>query len=360
MPKVLAMFLGKKRALGGCEIYRTTMPFYYLQAKHPHWTASWGFYEEMWLEAQKDIYYWNRIVKEYDIFVFPRVFFKDEKEAENFQQLVDNCHKANKRVVYEVDDDMTNEDRHVVDGDAISVAKTCDAITVTTPYLAQLMESRTGKKAYVLPNMVAPELWFEKPKPREWMADKLVIGLTGSATHKADWEVLKDVMPKIVENDKVHFLVMGYHPDYFDDLPNTSHFPGVDYSRYAHIIRSCDLILAPVNNDPFNLGKSSVKIIEGMGARRSVAPHNDGGAACLASNHPIYQPAIQHEKTGLLVDHTPEAWQSALERVIHDDPFRNSLQVNGHAWVQKTHDISKKSAMWGNAYSAILAKNTPV
>lgn len=354
VPNIIAIFPGLKRELGGCEIYRTTMPFHYLQEKIPKWRTSWSFIEDiLYMSKEYGSTVLREMVWKYDIFVFPRIYFKDQNSYEVFEGLIYGLHQLGKRAIYEVDDDMTNQYRQVVDGDAIASASLCDTITVSTPHLSDLMHQKTGKPTYVLPNMFSPDVWHKPRTGTFRYQDKIVLGLTGSTTHKDDWEVLGQVLPDLMHNDKLHLIIMGYHPDYLTDLPNTTYLPGVTYERYAQVIQSCDIILAPVNNDPFNLSKSPIKCIEGMAARRLVN-NRPSGAACIASDHPIYRLSITNEKNGLLVDHTPQGWSSGLTRLIEDVELRHHLQYEGHRWVDRHHNIEKQISLWSNAYGAAL------
>lgn len=359
MPNVLAIFPGKRHPLGGCEIYRTSMPFFYLEKKYQDWKTSWAFYEDLWIEAyQTGPVFWKNLALNFDLFVFPRMYFKNEQAFSVFTGLVDSLHQLGKKVVYEVDDDMSNHYRNVVSGDAIGCMRLCDAVTVTTPMLKESMSHFTEKPIYVLPNMIAPETWLEPSTGTFLYEDKVVIGLSGSSTHYEDWKVLETVLPKILQDPNVHLLLMGFHPDYLADLPNTSYVPGVSYDQYAQVIQCCDIILCSINNDPFNLGKSPIKAIEGQSARRFLNGR-PAGAACIASNHPVYQLAIQNDKTGLLVDPTPDDWLHAIDQLIYDTEKRQRLQVDGHSWVLKHHDISKTVSFWDHAYKAILRKPIP-
>lgn len=353
MPNVLAIFAGGRQELGGCEIYRTTLPFHYLEKDHPEWKTSWLFVEDMREYRNKDPQFFNKLAMSYDLFVYPRAYFTDEEQLDRFEELIDKLHQVDKKLIYEVDDDMTNEHRVVVEGDVIGTAARCDAITVSTSYLGNLMTERTGKKSYVLPNMIGPDIWYAESKGQFLLGDKLILGLTGSGTHREDWFVLKDVLPQILQDSNVHLILMGYHPDYLEGLPNTTYLPGLPYGKYSQIIQKCDIILAPLNNDPFNLSKSPIKVLEGMAARR-ILQNDYAGAACIATDHPVYQSSIQNGKTGLLVNHTADAWLEGLDRLIYDTNLRHSIQFKGHKWVGRHHDISTKSQLWANAYRAIL------
>jgi glycosyltransferase involved in cell wall biosynthesis len=298
------------------------------------------------------------LIQQYDLFIFPRMQVRDgDKGVEFTNEFFNVIRELGKKVVYEVDDDYTNRHRVVTSNESIKVAALADAITVTTPYLKRLMESETGKPAYVLPNCVSPEQWFQgkanvrKPEFR----DKLVIGLTGSPTHENDWKVLETVMPDILARfPNVVLMNVGYTPEYLTGLPQARYVPPLKYDLYCQIIRGCDIILAPVDpTDGFNLGKSPIKAVEGMAATRMV-DNRPAGAAVIATNNPIYQIAIRNNKNGLLVDHTPQAWSEALRELIENTQKRKSFQFAGNKYAKHAYDISKEWVRWDRAYRQIL------
>lgn len=353
MPSIISIFSGPKRELGACEIYRASLPLYHL-GQHK-WTAGWTWFQDLKEGGGKALY---DLIQNFDMFHFPRMQVKGDDGLKWTEEFFQTIRGLGKKVIYEIDDDYTNVYRFVTDAHSIEVAALADAVTVTTPYLAKLMRERTGLPVYILPNCLAPEQWFEgkgnmrKPEFR----DKLVIGLTGSPTHEQDWRVLETVIPKIVNDySNVMFMNMGYTPDYLENLPNTQYVPPLSYDLYCQMIRGCDIILAPVDpNDGFNMGKSPIKAVEGMGAVRMV-DNRPAGAAVIATNNPVYQLAIRHNKTGLLVQHTPEAWENALRILIEDSSKRKQFQFSGLKYAKQAYDISKEWTRWDRAYRTILA-----
>ncbi len=357
--RVMCIYMGQpKRTAGACEIYRGNMPLAYL-GNQVAWKTEWDYFGNIWTQyAAYGLMVFIDLIQSHDIFVLPRVYAVDEEAAVGLAAFFALLRDFNKRVIYETDDDYTNEHRVVVNGDAINVASWTDAITVTTPFLADLMRKRTGRPVYVLPNCIDPALWKagEPPARAEHLQGKVIIGLTGSTTHYGDWIVLKDVLKPLLEsNPHAHLIVMGFHPDYLNDLPQTTYLPGLDYLRYTQVIRTCDVILAPVDPaDIFNKGKSPIKAVEGMGAKRTLENRFPAGAAVIATNNPIYQLAVKNGETGLLVEHTPQAWQEGLQALLTNAELRRKLQMKGYAWVYKHHDISREWAQWAKAYRRVL------
>lgn len=357
MPSVACIYMGKSRKPGACEIYRGNQPLYYLEQQSEDWRVQWLFFSDLWenyLKSGADIFI--DLISRNDLFVFPRIFIADEKMKGALAILFSMLRKAGKRIIYETDDDYTNQDRHVVPGDAITPASWADAITVTTPYLGKTMQRLTKRPYYVLPNCVDPTVWADGDAIYQPdLEGNVVVGLTGSSTHKHDWYVLKNVIPALLDRfPTMHFVLMGFHPEYLKGLPNTSYVNAASYIPYSHIVRSCDIILAPVNDDLFNLGKSPIKAVEGMAAQRRLPNGRYGGAAVIATDNPIYRLAVKHEKTGLLTPHTEDGWQSAIELLLSDTEYRLKLQENAHRHAYKKFDASKQWKLWDKAYRKVL------
>lgn len=349
MPKVLALLSGNIKALGGCEIYRVSLPLHFL-SKDPNWEVSW-------LPAsQVTILELQRMAASHDIFVLPRYFAPVSQVMDGVKAFVRLVHRNGGKVIYETDDDYTNKHRKVHGGGetAMAIAGMCDAITVTTPHLRKVMKS-IDKPTHVLPNHVDCEAWASAADiPRK--VEGLVIGLTGSTTHHYDWMVLKDVLPSIMEDyENVTLFLMGFHPPYFDALhERVIREPGRPYQNYMFTIRGIDVVLAPVvPSDEFNKSKSAIKVIEGMASARPVGKKL-GGAACLATDMPVYRRVINHRNNGLLVEHTPEAWDKALRTIIEDHNLRSRLQLNGLKWARRNRDMASGYRLWRDVYTEIL------
>lgn len=360
--KVLAIHSGKRNEAGACELYRVSMPLFYVN-QHKGWLADWiSFMElhEKYEEYRKvdsklgDIFF-DELINTYDVFVFARITIRPAKDAyESAKYLISKMRSAGKRVVYEVDDDYTNEHRVVASGDAVTLASWCDAITVTTPYLAKTIGNKTKRPCHVLPNMLDPQFW-KLPSPVKLEDGKIRIVLSGSRTHYEDWKVLEGVLQRIADDyENVRVLLGAFHPEYLQDVKNVEFVPALLYPKYTDLIKNADIILAPViPDDKFNLGKSPIKAIEGMGATRLV----DGkaaGAAVIATDNEVYRLAITNNQTGILVNHDPIAWGDAIRELITDIEKRKRLQIAGYESAWKRFDLSKEYVHWLRSYQNIL------
>jgi len=350
--------------LGGSEVYRGSMPLSYLGMAQG-WETQWDFFNNIWAQyAEHGPGYMLNFINQHDIFIFPRLNVMPEA-IPNLANMFGLLREFKKHIVYECDDDYTNAHRTVVSGSAIIPAKWADAITVTTPYLAEIMRKVANRPVYVLPNCISPHQWAMPldalgiPYLNGRFDGKVVIGLTGSPTHYHDWIVLRDVIHRILsENTDTHLLIGGYQPDYLQGIDDRCTFlQQMPYEHYSNMIKRCDIVLAPVDpDDQFNLSKSPIKAIEGMGAAR-VVPGDDavGGALVIATDNPVYRTAIKHGENGFLVQHTPDSWYNQITTALANTPERHRIQRQAFKSVYKRFDMSLEWVRWARAYTQILS-----
>jgi glycosyltransferase involved in cell wall biosynthesis len=251
-------------------------------------------------------------------------------------------------------------------GLAIELLKEADAVTVTTKHMRDLVQGfAPGVPTYILPNVVKFAEWQGQERWLRWEKDWIVLGLTGSITHHDDWKVLKDVLPRLLrEHTNVALLLQGFVPDYLKNL--SIKYPARvyadesfrDYPKYPEVIRQADVILCPVDpDDRFNLAKSAIKAVEGMACGRPLSDGNMGGAAIVASPLPYYGRTVGWgNKRGIVCDHDPDSWYSALSCMINEPDKREHWQRRGWIWVHQNRSIERKWSMWWNAYQEIYRR----
>jgi len=360
----MALHAENKIRPGACELYRVNQPFYHL-GKAKGWQVGWDTMYSVfgdWFIADKagmGAAAIHNIFNGLDLMVLPRTRVMQEAIEPFIGPFFEIAHQYGVKMVYEVDDDFTNEHRAVIEGDMASVASACDAVTVTTPFLAETMARVTGKPTYVLPNMLDPKIWRDGDIQRNLSEDNVLIWLSGSKTHINDWKVLKDVFPALLyKHPHARLVICGFTPDYLANMEGVVYLEGVEYGIYAQLVRQSDIVLAPVDpNDQFNMGKSPIKATEGMGAVRKIQ-NQLCGAAVIATNNPVYRLAVKDGLDGMLVEYEPQAWFDAMDQLLTDAPFRKQLQQKAYhsVWKKGTWDISRQWVLWADAYRKIAAQ----
>lgn len=359
---VLAIHSGHRQGdPGACEIYRVTTPLHYLN-KASGWHCDWISFTDFWQR------YMNRnnaeqtlkeIAKEYDLFVWARTSMYIKQAAfEGGAKTIDLLRSNGAKHIYEIDDDYTNEHRKVLNGDAMTFASWCDANTVTTKILGDTMSGYTKNPSHVLPNMLDPMLWKNGPHHR-LSEDKIRILLSGSTTHEIDWKPLAGVLYRVARDyPNVQIVIGGIKPGHFEYLrgiPNAEYLPPVRYYQYIDIVKNADIVLAPVDpHDRFNDHKSPIKITEGQGAGRLLNGEL-AGAACIATNNAVYPLAIRNENVGLLVEHTSEAWEAAIRKLVENTELRHLIQREAYKFVWKKFNLETGWMEWARAYNKVLS-----
>jgi glycosyltransferase involved in cell wall biosynthesis len=340
--------IGNKRVAGAVEIYRITMPFMHINNNSGESCAWMTLRRAAALLQTHD----TGQVFDNDIVVLHRTLAVDPDAGET---LINALRVHGAKVVYEADDDYSGNFR-----EADSVAGRtwkpyiahADAVTVTTKSLATLAKQASGKPVYVLPNAIEYDKFTAAAMQAKREVEGLTIMLVGTKTHYHDWEVLKAVLPKLLADyPEVTLLVGGYLPDYLE-ATGLGFLPPVHYSQYPEMLAQADILCAPLDpDDQFNRSKSPIKAVEGWCAARAVGKRL-GGCAVIASNCVSYRGTVQNRNNGLLVKHTPEAWDKALRRLIEDRHLRQTLQVKGLKDA-KRHDMATLWKNWHQAYRNI-------
>jgi O-antigen biosynthesis protein len=135
----------------------------------------------------------------------------------------------------------------------------CERFIVSTDYLAEEYRGYC-KDIVVVPNFIERRRWGELI-PLRRQADKPRVGWAGSVTHDGDLAIIFDVVK--ATSKEVDWVFFGMCPD--DIRPYVAEFhKGVNLEDYPAKLASLDLDLAvaPLEDVPFNHGKSHLRLLE--------------------------------------------------------------------------------------------------
>lgn len=172
--------------------------------------------------------------------------------------------------VYEIDDLITNvpiknprkshfvasKDLHKHFRKGISL---CNRLVVSTEYLAQEYHGYTDEVVAV-PNYLERAVWGDF-KPLRRQGAKARVGWAGSVTHHGDLDIIIDVVKATL--NEVDWVFFGMCPDELKSLVAEFH-PPVKLDDYPAKLASLnlDLAIAPLEDVPFNHGKSHLRLLE--------------------------------------------------------------------------------------------------
>jgi len=237
----------------------------------------------------------------------------------------------NFKIYYEIDDVIFPEDIPLynkareafvdpaIGATAIEIMKLCDGITTPTDYMSKYYEERTGVKGITLPNYM-PRFWMDRfynknkiSENYEYNKKRPRIGYVGSPTHfniagtpgvKDDFGDILDVIVKTVKQFK--WVLMGGCPQELAEYVRSGDIEYVGWTKLwdyptAFNNLNVNMVIAPLQNNKFNLAKANIKHIE-AGAL---------GIPCVCQN-------LEPYKEAPLRFNTPDEMISVIKKTLSD------------------------------------------
>ena len=291
---------------------------------------------KLWEEGiQLDLQVHMDVRQDYDVYVFHRIV------APQFLPQVIRLKNAGKRIIWETDDLLTqipegnparNQFLPNMDGFNLCL-ELADQIVVTTEEMRKQIPH--GEKAIVLPNLVDVDEWSA---PRARPDGVFRVMWAGSDSHGRDLEILEPVVRELVDRHAdLEFVFFGMTPEKLQDHRQVVSLPIGPLSQYPGI---CSLIsphvaLAPLQPNPFNRSKSSIKWMEGALS----------GAVVVASPLEPYTSVINDGLNGYLAD-TTEDWVDILEHLYQDRRRLATVARTGMEDVYLYHSWQRNAEIW--------------
>lgn len=227
-------------------------------------------------------------------------------------------------LVYSVDDlfsDMPQKSslRQNIPADARSyLARSVpyfDRLVVSTEYLAEVY-GKFASDTRIVPNRLERDLWLPLLPERRTSARPRV-GWAGGTAHEGDLQVIADVIAATA--NEVDWIFMGMCPDNIRPYLKEFH-PFGNFNEYPARLAALnlDIAVAPLEEIPFNRGKSNLRLLE-YGALgipvvcTDIDPYRNS-PACRVSNR-------------------PRDWLEALRARIHDTDAADKEGEAMRKWV---------------------------
>lgn len=294
------------------------------------------------------------------VFVIFRCPITDE-----IRGFISKAKKLNKRVIYDIDDlvidtvytdqipfvaQMNAEDKFLYDEGVRRMGETlslCDCAIATTETLAGELEKYVPR-VYVNRNTASMQMLAysqravyrrdilpmlslaDVPKKDRKMyklacqrvAQKAQSGevrlgyFSGSITHNSDFDIIKDALLKVMDENENVTLMIGGELDVNSEFNRFGKrvvtFPFCDWRRLPKHISSCEVNLAPLEDTLFNRAKSENKWVEAALVK----------VPTIASNVGAFAHMIGDGETGFLCENTTDSWYETLSRVVDDGGLR--------------------------------------
>ncbi|WP_066515834.1 glycosyltransferase [Curtobacterium ammoniigenes] len=205
------------------------------------------------------------------------------------------------------------------------LVRAADAVLVSSPRLAAIVQQRTSALVAFVPNELDPEFWVDDPVTMLPTPDDDVVRVlyAGSTTHGDDLALLRDVFAELATDDgrPVHLELVGVTPASGPDawwdrlaIPDGwTHYP--EFTRWMRgNADRWSAAVAPLADDEFNRSKSDLKILD----------YGLLGLPVVASDAEAYR-HMRGEGVQLVPNTTP-SWRAAILAAITDPRAGDALR----------------------------------
>jgi glycosyltransferase involved in cell wall biosynthesis len=276
------------------------------------------------------------------------------------ERLIASAHRLGKPVIFDTDDlifegdlieahrgvkILSEEDQKLyakgVDRYLLTL-QACDAVTASTPVLANLARRR-GKKALVHRNSLGNEMLALANTLHEQRArrddGKTVIGYgSGTHTHDVDFAEVDGALVHLLDHYPNLELWIAGPLTISENLKKfgkrVRRFPLTDWRGWFELASQVDIALAPLERDNiFCRAKSEIKFVESAAL----------GVPIVASDIDPYRDSITHAKDGFLAANQKD-WIAALSQLIEDPVLRSGLARRARATILQRYTPAARAA----------------
>ena len=239
--------------------------------------------------------------------------------------------------------------------------KGADVVVTPSTVLAKKFKKHFKKQVFICPNGVD----FENYLPRPANKNELIIGYMGAASHWKDLAIIGEALSELAKKHNFLFTIYGitgesmeaamyyyqrmlssnfapekneYYKsalDFYASLKGVKmyHVPFMPPELHPAVLSKVDfdIGLAPLEDTPFNRGKSCIKFYE------YAAVHT----VTVASDNLPYSEEVKYRAKNTVKD-----WYKKIERLIVDRDFRDKVLKEQTDWVRENRSLPAIGLKW--------------
>jgi glycosyltransferase involved in cell wall biosynthesis len=282
----------------------------------------------------------------------------------DYERVVARARAEGRPVVYDTDDllvDMPPDHSHQGDYDWILVQMAraivaADAVIASSEPLAAYLRS-LNPNTWTVPNYLNDQIWqLRTPAPPSEANFPLVIGYMGGNTHQADMQSVAPALLSVLSRYRGRVTMRlwgGRPPESLLASPWVEWVPlnELSYPQFARIFmqQTCDLFVAPLQDNRFNRAKSAVKFLE----------YSALGLPGVYSRLPAYEGVIEHGRNGFLA-YSLEEWEQRLIDLIEAPELRYRMGLKAQETVCRGWLLSQHAREWAETYRQALDPHNPL
>ena len=265
--------------------------------------------------------------------------------------LVNRLRKNSKVLIFEFDDmvtlkktdEGTVKDSPTRDRRFRRTVRLSDAVTTTNEYLASVARRVGGdpERVHVFPTVIDLARWEPRP-PRE-VADAVTIGWAGSGPNLHSMDVLKAPLARLCRRYESLQVKIVCEQSLAMDGVRIVHKPFAVKDEVDDV-RSFDIAVAPLIEDPWTRGKLSTKLLTYLAA----------GLPIVASDVNANRLYLKDGENGYLVG-TLAQWEERLTKLIEDPALRRELGARARSSVERDFSIDSAVPKYLSLFERLLA-----
>lgn len=242
--------------------------------------------------------------------------------------------KSAKRLIYDADDRMwlSPFKKHSfftqmrINYRMQNIAKLSSLCTVANEIIAEDIRMFSGNPR-VVPMTLDANIWYPEKQDNE----QIIIGWTGAPVNLPYLEkILPSVKAALQGFGNARFFIHCGKDPVWNDIEYT-YIPFAPGSE-AEIVRSFDIGLLPLPNDPFSDGKSPIKALQYLAS----------GVPVICSKTLACENLFKGQAIALFSENLTE-WSTNLKIFCQDSEYRKQISSEGLKFYKKNYDLTEVS-----------------
>ena len=217
----------------------------------------------------------------------------------------------------------------------LEVLNGCDAVSVSTPGLAEHVRLYTSRPVFLRRNFADRATLQAGRHAMQTSTDNegmfRVAFASGSRGHEADFARIEAELAAFLRADpNRRLMILGHFeraqlPSAIARQTEWHRFSG--YDAYLQVLAQADCVLMPLADDPFNRCKSAVRAIDAAAV----------GVPAICSAVGDLSQVVRHEQTGFVAQ-TSADWGDALRNLARDPAAAHAMGIRAR------HDLERRWA----------------
>ena len=280
------------------------------------------------------------------ILIAQRIALKEKEELVILKQLIA---ERGTKFIYEIDDDLLDLPMTHPEKDyyarfrkaIIEQMKLGNRIFVSTQALAHKCLA-FNKNVTIRPNYLDETLWAPTRSRTSTTAratDKVKILYMGTATHQADFAIVKSALKRVCEEfrDSVEFCVIGVQEESRDqswytrlEVPASASLSYPAFVNWLTNNNDFSIGIAPLTDTEFNRAKSGLKFLD----------YSALGLLSICSDVESYRSLVVHKHNGLLIKNQEDDWYQAIKYAVLERQAALRMSTVAHQEIWDKHTLS--------------------